>query len=182
VHAQDVRTSGTGPFYSLTVEKTLHATVLDAGQILNDAGPVFGPVPFVQVEQVRAGKLAALEAIFHPPVGDVFTGLDLAYHAGLGLGGVIGAAAGTRVLFPSVGAAYAAVDSTGSNQIRAEGVCSWHDSLFQDDALSCPRWEYLDLFLANLTNAIVSYSPWHSITAHRLYPPMTNRRPNRIES
>src|SRR5512143_3703685 len=124
MHAQRCSAAGAGPFLTFTLEETLHAGVLDTGQISNHAGPVSGPVAFVQVEQVRARKLAALEAIFHLPLCDVLTGLDLADHTGLGFGSVIGAAAGTRVLFPSVCAAHAAVNSTGSNQIRAEWICS----------------------------------------------------------
>ena len=42
--------------------------------------------------------------------------------------------------------------------------------------------EYLDFLLANLMNATVSYSPWHKITGHRLYPLTTNSRLNRSES
>ena len=42
--------------------------------------------------------------------------------------------------------------------------------------------EYLDFFLANLTKAMVSYSPWHKMTAQRLYPLTTNSTPNSTES
>src|SRR5277367_37030 len=54
---------------------------------------------------------------------------------------------------------------------------------FSDDsAWSLSRFEYFGFPPANLMNAIVSYNPWHNMTAHRLYPVTTNRTPNRTDS
>jgi hypothetical protein len=93
---------GTGPPYFFIPHEFPQAKFLDVFKILDHAHIVFGPVSFIQMFQIIAGKVFTLETKPGFPVLKNLTVLDFTSNAGNGFVGINASAAGACIFFSQI--------------------------------------------------------------------------------
>ena len=118
MNTNDLAAFGACPSAHLLLDEISYTDLLYVLKIINHAHTVFCSVSSVEVVQPVAGVLPAIEAI--PQIGSLehFTPFYPAQSPGFRLQIVISPAPRTRILFPDIGAAEAAVHPAGSDQLR----------------------------------------------------------------
>jgi hypothetical protein len=94
----------------------VNAIFLDAVQIGDRAGSIFGAVALIQVFYQLTRENIALIAVFESPTYQFFTILDPARQAGLHFLGIIPPTAGAVILDTDIGVTKPAVDATWGDQ------------------------------------------------------------------
>jgi hypothetical protein len=113
--------SRTGPSFSFLLQELFHTGVPNTFQVGDHAHAVFGPVSFVQMFQVFAGKIVTSKTKFYFPFLHHFAVFDFASNNGNCFMGIFCPATGTFIFLPQISHANATVHAAGGDQGRIEG-------------------------------------------------------------
>jgi hypothetical protein len=106
------------PLFLLVFQELPYAKLPDIFKVFDHAHAIFGSVPLVEMFQPVAGKAVAAETETGFGGNQLFAVFDTAEGAGFLFGVNVNPAAGTRILFPYICHAEAAVHPAGSDQFR----------------------------------------------------------------
>jgi hypothetical protein len=123
MNTEQVIAFGTSPPIRFASHEMSYAELLYVYEILDHAHSILGFITPIQVIQPVAREPVATETVFGFPLPQLFTVLDPACDAGLGLDAVAAAAAGAWVLISRIGDAEATVHAARSNQRRPDIMC-----------------------------------------------------------
>ncbi len=110
MHAQHRPALGAGPFLVLAPYELANAVGFDAVQVVKRAGGVSGPITVIQVLDLLAGELTALETILELSRLKLLT-MHAALESALACEAALRTAARAGIAFPPISAAQPAVDA-----------------------------------------------------------------------